>query len=275
MLTNMLEIITTVVRRFLSRINLSGILSLPFLGGGGRTRGTGNLNQRQLETVGTTGYTTGYRYPGEIGDAPTKLYKPHHPKEPIVFFILGAPGTGKGTISTFLDLRFPNLTHLSYGDLIRYQDGIPGSWVNSLPRQKGTKKPDIPARLAVLLMRIAIEIGKIHNGQLAWLIDGFPRNEHHVVEWVTQMPQACCIFYLSCPPEVSFARVLGRALTSGRPDDGDESAVWERITRSIAESKAMLVALEESGMKITRVDANREPEVVREEILEEIKKVLV
>ncbi|KAI1800898.1 P-loop containing nucleoside triphosphate hydrolase protein [Daldinia bambusicola] len=257
MLTNMLKIFTAVLRHFLSRINLSKILSLPFLGGGSGIRGTSNLDQKQLGTVGTTGY----RYPVES----------YHPKEPIIFFILGAPGTGKGTISTFLNSKFPNLTHLSYGDLIRYQDGIPGSWVNTLPRRKGTKKPDIPARLAVLLIRIAIEIGKIHSGQLAWLIDGFPRDERHVVEWMAQMPQAFCVFYLSCPPEVSFARVLGRASTSGRPDDGDESAVWERITRSIAESKAMLVTLEKSGMKITRVDANRDPEVVREEILLEIK----
>ncbi|KAI1473655.1 hypothetical protein K445DRAFT_359942 [Daldinia sp. EC12] len=85
------------------------------------------------------------------------------------------------------------------------------------------------------------------------------------------MPQACCVFYLSCPPEVSLARVLGRASTSGRPEDGDENVARERIARAIAEGEAMLIALEESGMKITRVDANRDPEIIQEEIIEEIK----
>ncbi|KAK6952164.1 hypothetical protein Daesc_006697 [Daldinia eschscholtzii] len=267
----MFQTLAAALRRFLSGINLSSILSLPLLNWGGGIRDAGNLDQRQLETVGITGH----RYPSATQDSPASLYEPQLFKEPAIIFILGAPGTGKGTLSTFLNSRFSRLTHLSYGDLIRRQDGISGSWVSSLPRRKGTNKPDITPSSAVWLIRAAIEAGNVRNGQWTWLIDGFPRKEHDVVEWVAQMPQACCVFYLSCPPEVSLARVLGRASTSGRPEDGDENVARERITRAIAESEAMLVALEESGMKITRVDANRDPEIIREEIIEEIKKVLV
>ncbi|KAI1654638.1 hypothetical protein F4813DRAFT_392390 [Daldinia decipiens] len=88
------------------------------------------------------------------------------------------------------------------------------------------------------------------------------------------MPRACCVLYLTCPPEVSLARVLGRASASGRPDDANEVRARERITRSIEESEAMLVALEESGMQITRVDANRDFEIVREEVLQEVRNFL-
>ncbi|KAI1643597.1 P-loop containing nucleoside triphosphate hydrolase protein [Daldinia loculata] len=249
----MFKAFATAIRRLLSRINLGSILSFHLVGWGSR-RGV-----------------ISHRFPSVVQEASTGLYKSRSSTQPLIIFILGAPGTGKGTLSKFLNTTFSSLTHLSYGDLIRYEDRIPGSWVSSFPRREGTERPNIPARSAVTLLRNTIEDGVVRNGQLAWLVDGFPRREQHVTEWVAQMPRARCILYLTCPPEVSLVRVLGRASTSGRPDDANEVRARERITRSIAESEAMLVALEESGMQITRVDANRDFEVVREEVLQEIR----
>ncbi|KAI0119106.1 P-loop containing nucleoside triphosphate hydrolase protein [Daldinia grandis] len=244
------------IRRLLSRINLGNIISFRLVGWGGRRSVASN------------------RFQSIVQEASTGLYKSRLSTQPLIIFILGAPGTGKGTLSKFLNTTFSNLTHLSYGDLIRYEDRIPGSWVSSFPRREGTERPNIPARSAVTLLRNTIRDGVVRNGQLAWLVDGFPRQEQQVTEWVAQMPRASCILYLTCPPEVSLARVLGRASTSGRPDDENEKKVWERITRSIAGSEAMLVALEESGMRITRVDANRHPETVQQEVLKEIQSFL-
>ncbi|OTB10971.1 hypothetical protein K445DRAFT_322463 [Daldinia sp. EC12] len=116
----MFQTLAAALRRFLSGINLNSSLSLPLLNWGGGIRDAGNLDQRQLETVGITGH----RYPSAIQDTPVSLYEPQLSKEPTIIFILGAPGTGKGTLSTFLNSRFSRLTHLSYGDLIRRQDGI-------------------------------------------------------------------------------------------------------------------------------------------------------
>ncbi|KAI1779410.1 P-loop containing nucleoside triphosphate hydrolase protein [Hypoxylon cercidicola] len=195
-------------------------------------------------------------------------------ERPLFIFILGAPGVGKGTISAFLKEAVPGLTHLSYGDLTRYHDRIPGSWVSSFPRREGTNNPLLPARDAVTLLRGPIETGVRQHGQLMWLLDGFPRREQHVTEWLAQLPRADCTLYLFCPPELSVNRVLGRASTSGRPDDANVERVLERVTRINAESGAMLDALETAGMRVARVDASRDLETVKGEVLGHIQEAM-
>ncbi|KAI1408208.1 P-loop containing nucleoside triphosphate hydrolase protein [Hypoxylon sp. FL1857] len=186
--------------------------------------------------------------------------------QPLIIFILGVPGVGKGTLSEFLNVSFPGLTHLSYGDLVRYQDRIPGSWVSSLPRRQGTSSPLLPTHDAVKLLRKTIETGVLWYGQMTWLVDGFPRREDHVIEWLKQMPQADRALYLFCPPDVSFNRIIGRASSSGRPDDVNPEIVRERVNRSYLESEPMLDALIKSGIRVVRVDANKDLDTVKREV---------
>ncbi|KAI1196250.1 P-loop containing nucleoside triphosphate hydrolase protein [Nemania serpens] len=176
--------------------------------------------------------------------------------EPLIIFILGPPGAGKGTQSTLLKATFPNLTHLSYGDLLRQEDRIPGSWVSALPRLNGSTNPIVPAVDAAQLLRRTIDVG-VRRGQLTWLVDGFPRSEAHVEAWVAQMPAAQRALYLSCPQDTLVQRVLGRAATSGRPDDGVTDLVSERIGRSFREREALLSALAKHGMRATEIDATQ------------------
>ncbi|KAI1140965.1 P-loop containing nucleoside triphosphate hydrolase protein [Hypoxylon sp. FL0543] len=185
---------------------------------------------------------------------------------PLIIFILGAPGVGKGTLSGFLKASFPGLTHLSYGDLVRYHDQIPGSWVSSLPRRQGTSSPLLPVHGAVRLLRETIETGAVQHGQMTWLVDGFPRREDHVAEWLKQMPQADRALYLFCPPEVSSNRIIRRARTSGRPDDVDPEKVWERVQRFHIECEPMLNALKNSGIEVVKIDAHRDLDAVKKEI---------
>ncbi|KAI1453036.1 P-loop containing nucleoside triphosphate hydrolase protein [Annulohypoxylon moriforme] len=188
-----------------------------------------------------------------------------------IIFILGAPGVGEGTLSRFLRASFPGLTHLSYGDLVRYHDLIPGSWVSSFPRREGANNPLLPAHDAVKLLRSTIEAGVLQHGQVTWLIDGFPRQEEHVTEWLAQMPPADHTLYLFCPAEVSFNRIMERSKTSGRPDDADSDKVWSRVKRTIAECEPMLDALERSCMHVIGIDAGRDEDIVKMEVLDYIK----
>ncbi|KAI1392252.1 P-loop containing nucleoside triphosphate hydrolase protein [Hypoxylon trugodes] len=191
--------------------------------------------------------------------------------QPLIIFIIGVPGVGKGTHSEFIKAAFPGLTHLSFGGLIRYQDKIPGSWVSSFPRRETTDRPLLPARDAVKLVRDTIETGVKQYGQMVWLIDGFPRDEQHVAEWMAQMPRPDCALYLFCSPEVSCERLLGRAGTSGRPEDKDPKSIQERVQRNNAESGPMLDALEQSGVPIIRVDTDRDLNIVKEEVVDHIR----
>ncbi|KAI1100992.1 P-loop containing nucleoside triphosphate hydrolase protein [Jackrogersella minutella] len=195
--------------------------------------------------------------------------------QPLIIFLLGAPGVGKGTISGFLNTSFNGLTHLSYGDLLRYEDRIPGSWISSFPRREGATNPLLPARDAVKLLRNTIETGALKHGQMTWLIDGFPREEDHVAEWLKQMPRADLVLYLFCPPDVSFERIMGRAEKSGRPEDADPQKVRTRLQRNIAKCEPMLDALERPGMQITRIDANRDLETVKKEVYDHVQEAMV
>ncbi|KAI0886119.1 P-loop containing nucleoside triphosphate hydrolase protein [Annulohypoxylon maeteangense] len=190
---------------------------------------------------------------------------------PLIIFILGAPGVGKGTLSQSIWESEPGMTHLSYGDLVRYHDRIPGSWISSFPRREGTDSPLLPAHGAVKLLRNTIEAGVLQHGQMTWLIDGFPRQKEHVAEWLAQMPPADSTLYLFCPVEISITRIMGRSETSGRPDDADSDKVRLRVQRTVAECEPMLDALEKSGMRVVRVDANRELKTVKAEVLRHVK----
>ncbi|RYO74643.1 hypothetical protein DL764_010796 [Monosporascus ibericus] len=193
--------------------------------------------------------------------------------EPLIIFILGPPGAGKGTQSASLKAAFPGLTHLSYGDLVRYQDSIPGSWVSSFPRRgNGSGSPLLPADVAVQLLGETIEAG-VGRSQLAWLVDGFPRTEEHVAAWsAARMPPVRCALHLSCPPETLVRRILARS--SGRPDDAVPELVRERVERNVRESEALLKALAGFGASLIRIDADREVEAVKGEVLAHAKQAI-
>ncbi|KAI3320749.1 P-loop containing nucleoside triphosphate hydrolase protein [Xylariaceae sp. AK1471] len=189
-------------------------------------------------------------------------------RPPLIVFILGAPGAGKGTQSKRLRRDFAGLTHLSYGDLLRYQDSIPGSWVSTFPRRGGglNGDPVLPADVAVRLLHDTIKAG-VARGQRIWLMDGFPRSKAHMEAWAaTQMPLASCAFFLDCDRSVLVDRILGRAGTSGRADDADVEKVCERVGRNMAASAAMLQTCKDYGVPVIKIDTNRDLDSVQQDI---------
>ncbi|KAI1122832.1 P-loop containing nucleoside triphosphate hydrolase protein [Nemania abortiva] len=200
-----------------------------------------------------------------LGPQPTDHWEG---RPPLIVFILGPPGAGKETHSKRLRRDFPGLTHLSYGDMLRYQASIPASWVSTFPRRGGGIEGDpvLPAADAVRLLRETIESG-VARGQRIWLIDGFPRTREHMAAWAdTQIPRAKQAFFLECNGLVLVDRILGRAGTSGRPDDADVESVRERINRNMAASEAMLQACRDYGVPVITIAADRDLDAVYRDI---------
>ena len=252
-----------------STFQLGGLLRLIVSGGGKWLRrilnvstGTAVSANRQLTYVKPRGKRQ--ELPGEE-EGPS----PSHPDCTIVF-LLGPPGAGKGTQSAFLRAAVPGLTHLSYGDLVRYQDGIPGSWVSSLPRRgEGSSSPVVPADAAGRLLGETIMAGAASHGQRLWLVDGFPRTAPHVAAWTAAgMPPARLALRLVCPPETLIRRVLSRASeAAGRPDDANPALVRERVERNEREADALVSALVDAGVPVVEVNAGRDVEGVKREVL--------
>jgi len=85
--------------------------------------------------------------------------------------IIGAPGSGKGTISNWIVRDF-GLTHVSSGDLLRahMRDGTDLGKEAKAFIDKGDLVPD-----SVMVGLIASELKKL--GEQPWLLDGFPRTQ--------------------------------------------------------------------------------------------------
>ncbi|KAI5863362.1 P-loop containing nucleoside triphosphate hydrolase protein [Durotheca rogersii] len=235
--------------------NLSHLRAIPFP----RWRRVGSLFARRPRGLETAPEAAPHGAAAAAAAAP-----------PLILLVLGAPGVGKGTASAALRAALPGATHLSYGDLARYHDGIPGSWVSSFPRRAGARGgPLLPARAGARLVCDAVRAG-VARGQAVWVVDGFPRSRDHVAAWAAaRLPPPACALYLHCPPETSCARVRGRAGASGRPDDADPAGVRERVARARADSEAMLRALEDADVPVVWVDAARDLDAVTRELAKE------
>merc|ERR1712121_237651 len=85
--------------------------------------------------------------------------------------IIGAPGSGKGTISNWIVRDF-GLTHVSSGDLLRahLRDGTPLGLEAKSYIAAGNLVPD-----SVMVGLVSGELKKL--GSKPWLLDGFPRSQ--------------------------------------------------------------------------------------------------
>ena len=140
--------------------------------------------------------------------APTKPFK--------VVFVLGGPGSGKGTQSARLVEDF-GLVHLSAGDLLRAHMKS-GSAEGKMVAEMIQQGQIVPSHVTNGLLLAAMEA----SGKAKFLIDGFPRNEENrsAFEEETGIQPALVLFF-DCPEEVMERRLLGR--NEGRSDDNIET----------------------------------------------------
>lgn len=89
-----------------------------------------------------------------------------------IVILLGAPGSGKGTIASRLAAEDSNLKHVSSGDLLRgaVAKGTPAGVEAKGYMEKGALVPD--ALIAQMIKDVIAET----EGDVTMLLDGFPRN---------------------------------------------------------------------------------------------------
>lgn len=116
---------------------------------------------------------------------------------PLIVFVLGGPGSGKGTQCQRIVSAFSEFIHLSAGELLREARGS-GSELGNMIESCMQAGSIVPAEVTVNLLREAME----KNGweKKRFLIDGFPRNEDNYATWFRMLPQVQvegCLF-LNC-----------------------------------------------------------------------------
>jgi UMP-CMP kinase len=95
-------------------------------------------------------------------------------------FILGGPGSGKGTQSELLRDRH-NFVHLSAGDLLRTERKNKDSQDGALIEKCIVEGKIVPSQITVKLLGNAMTKEKERN---RFLIDGFPRNQENLQNWL-------------------------------------------------------------------------------------------
>ena len=164
------------------------------------------------------------------GVAPPPRVVVHHfdPRQPLpapnIVFVLGGPGSGKGTMCALAEAQL-GWCHLSAGELLRAERAAGGEMADLIEGYLSAGEI-VPTKITVGLLAKAMDDAMRRTGKTNFLIDGFPRSIENVEGWQavfgpeTELPG---MIYFECPYPVLEQRILGRAKYSGRSDDNIES----------------------------------------------------
>lgn len=178
--------------------------------------------------------------------------------------MIGGPGSGKGTQCERIakDLGY---VHLSAGELLREERKVEGSQLGAIIetaiREGGTVPSEVIAGLLEQAMR------KAGWSDKRFVVDGYPRSVEQLLGWETTLSTKvnfmCCLS-LEVGREEMKRRLLGRAETSGRLDDNEET-IEKRFVTFNQETGPMLDYFEERGL-LRKVDGGRDLDTVWSEV---------
>eukprot|EP00914_Ancora_sagittata_P001662 GHVO01004059.1.p1 GENE.GHVO01004059.1~~GHVO01004059.1.p1 ORF type:complete len:195 (-),score=37.90 GHVO01004059.1:148-732(-) len=136
-----------------------------------------------------------------------------------VVFVLGGPGSGKGTQCERMVQKY-GFTHLSSGDLLRAEVASGSSLGKELTAtmEKGQL---VTAETVLKLIKNAM-VAKAKSSK-GFLIDGYPRELCQGIMFEGQVTEVECVIYFEVADATMTTRLLKRAETSGRVDDNEET----------------------------------------------------
>ena len=132
------------------------------------------------------------------------------------FFIVGGPGSGKGTQCDQIVKKY-GLTHLSSGDLLRAEVQAKtdiGVKAKAIMDKGGL----VPLEVVLDLVKIAM-LEAVKKGSKGFLIDGYPREVKQGEQFEAEIQAAALVIYFECTNETLVKRLLERGKSSGRSDD--------------------------------------------------------
>ena len=178
----------------------------------------------------------------KVGDALSKA---------CVVFVIGGPGSGKGTQCAKIKTEF-NYNHLSTGDILRTvvkEQKAPG-WQQLDSDMKEGKLIDSET----LMKFIKFSIQGSTNKKI--LLDGFPRNKENLDCWNKNMGDVADVkgvLYFEVSDEEMKKRLLGR--NEGRADDNEET-IAKRLATFNNDTKPIIEFYEKQG-NLIKIDASR------------------
>lgn len=137
---------------------------------------------------------------------------------PPIVFVLGGPGTGKGTQCALLQKEY-EVSEICAGELLR-QEANSGSELGRSISEIMQKGEIVPGHVTISLLRRELDL--LANSCRAVLIDGFPRELGQSSLFEESIKTCEFVIFFKCDPEVMVERLRSRAKSSGRPDDVED-----------------------------------------------------
>lgn len=174
-----------------------------------------------------------------------------------VVFVLGGPGSGKGTQCALLTDKF-GFTHLSAGDLLR-EEVASGSEQGLVIESIIKEGKIVPGQTTIDLLKAAMA-----RKEGPYLVDGFPRSMDNARTFEEQVGKARCALFIDVSEADLQARLLERGKTSGRDDDNIET-ILKRFQTFQVQSMPVVEHLEAS-IPVHKISGEKPKEAVFEEV---------
>lgn len=171
-----------------------------------------------------------------------------------VVFVLGGPGSGKGTQCEKLVEKY-GFGHFSTGDMLR-KEAEKGTKLGKKIAEMQGEGELVPTKVVVDMIKRALK----DTNKERILLDGFPRSREQAEIFRDSIGQPSALLYYECPREVMKDRVMGRAQEGDRSDD-NEAVVEKRIDSFLQETVPAIEVFRDSNVLVS-VDATHKPEQV-------------
>ncbi|XP_021634659.1 UMP-CMP kinase 3 isoform X2 [Manihot esculenta] len=177
--------------------------------------------------------------------------------EAVVVFVLGGPGSGKGTQCPKIVEHF-GFTNICAGELLQaeVESGSENGEMILKFREEGKI---VPSEITMKLLQQAMQ----QSEKKKFLIDGFPRNEENRTAFENTMKiEPDLVLFFDCPSEVLTKRLLSR--NQGRVDDNIYT-IQKRL-EVYFESTLPVINYYSSKGKVEKIDAQRSIDEVFEDV---------
>lgn len=191
--------------------------------------------------------------------------------KPMIFFILGGPGAGKGTLCTKI-VNEHDFQHFSTGELLRKElTENPDSTISRTIKVIISEGKLVSSDLLLDLLVKAIK--ELKDPQPMILLDGFPRNQENLEIWkrrrLDQEFDVKMAIHLECCASTMESNIIERAQTSSRDDDTAET-IKKRIEVFEKQTKPLLELFERDRLLFV-VDAEKSPEEIYSKVIQKMK----
>ena len=182
-----------------------------------------------------------------------------------VIFVLGGPGSGKGTQCAKLVEKY-GAAHFSAGDLLR-EERASGSAQGEMIENCIKEGAIVPAQVTIDLLKAAMASRKG-----PYLIDGFPRSIDNLEGFLAECGSCALVLFYDVTEEVMMGRLMERGKTSGRADDNLET-IKKRFATFVNTSMPVVERLHADGL-VAAIDASVHPDEVFEVTCRHVDRVL-